>query len=41
MRMLFMPKPMLLSDLDVWVKPDSKRYVRPCLPFSRLASSDS
>ncbi|KAL6865655.1 RNA polymerase II transcription factor B 52 kDa subunit [Amphichorda felina] len=25
MRMLFMPKPMLLSDLDVWVKPDSKR----------------
>ncbi|KAF4122770.1 transcription initiation factor TFIIH subunit 4 [Geosmithia morbida] len=25
MRMLFMPKPMLLSDLDVWVKPDSKK----------------
>lgn len=23
--MLFMPKPMLLSDLDVWVKPESKK----------------
>ena len=32
MRMLFMPKPMLLSDLDVWVKPESKRSVKSQLP---------
>ncbi|TWU76065.1 RNA polymerase II transcription factor B 52 kDa subunit [Metarhizium rileyi] len=25
MRILYMPKPMLLSDLDLWVKPDAKR----------------
>lgn len=25
MRILYMPKPMLLTDLDVWVKPDAKR----------------
>ncbi|KAG5983009.1 hypothetical protein E4U55_000961 [Claviceps digitariae] len=25
MRILYMPKPMLLADLDVWVKPDAKR----------------
>ncbi|KAK2601996.1 RNA polymerase II transcription factor B 52 kDa subunit [Conoideocrella luteorostrata] len=25
MRILYMPKPMLLSDLDVWMKPDAKR----------------
>lgn len=25
MRILYMPKPMLLSDLDMWVKPDAKR----------------
>lgn len=29
MRMLFMPKPMLLNDLDIWVKPDSKKYDSP------------
>ena len=32
MRMLFMPKPMLLGDLDVWVKPESKRCVA-CYPL--------
>lgn len=26
MRILYMPKPMLLSDLDLWVRPDAKRY---------------
>ena len=26
MRMLFMPSPMLLTDLDTWVQPDSKRF---------------
>lgn len=25
MRMLFMPHPMTLNDLDVWVKPEAKR----------------
>ncbi|KAF5130293.1 General transcription and DNA repair factor IIH subunit TFB2 [Metarhizium anisopliae] len=25
MRILYMPKPMPLSDLDLWVKPDAKR----------------
>ncbi|RFU71834.1 rna polymerase ii transcription factor b subunit 2, partial [Trichoderma arundinaceum] len=25
MRMLFMPQPMTLTDLDVWVKPEAKR----------------
>ncbi|KAK7220760.1 hypothetical protein V2G26_008763 [Clonostachys chloroleuca] len=25
MRMLFMPAPMLLADLDLWVKPDAKK----------------
>ncbi|KAI8195865.1 General transcription and DNA repair factor IIH subunit TFB2 [Colletotrichum sp. SAR 10_65] len=26
MAILYMPKPMLLEDLDLWVKPDSRRY---------------
>lgn len=26
MRILYMPKPILLSDLDDWVKPSAKRY---------------
>lgn len=26
MRILYMPKPMLLSDLDLWVRPEAKRY---------------
>jgi transcription initiation factor TFIIH subunit 4 len=26
MAMLYMPKPMPLSDLEVWVKPEAKRY---------------
>ncbi|KAI8314134.1 General transcription and DNA repair factor IIH subunit TFB2, partial [Colletotrichum sp. SAR11_59] len=25
MAILYMPKPMLLEDLDLWVKPDSRR----------------
>ena len=26
MRILFVPKPTKLSDLDVWVKPEAKRF---------------
>lgn len=26
MRILYMPKPMLFTELDVWLKPDAKRY---------------
>ena len=26
--MLFMPKPMLLTDLDNWIKPDAKRCAK-------------
>jgi hypothetical protein len=29
MRILFVPGPILLTDLDAWVKPDCKRFVRP------------
>lgn len=28
MAILYMPKPMLLEDLDLWVKPDSRRYAQ-------------
>jgi hypothetical protein len=27
MRILYMPRPMLLSDLDLWVKPEAKKCV--------------
>lgn len=26
MRMLFLPHPMTLTDLDTWVKPEAKRF---------------
>lgn len=33
MALLYMPKPMLLEDLDAWVKAESKRWVpRPEFP---------
>ncbi|GJN71880.1 RNA polymerase II transcription factor B subunit 2 [Purpureocillium lilacinum] len=35
MRMLFMPKPMLLSDLDNWIKPDAKRQKDQALSILR------
>lgn len=28
MRMLYMPVPMTLADLDSWVKPEAKRFVQ-------------
>lgn len=33
MALLYMPKPMLLEDLDAWVRPDSKRCVLGPSPF--------
>ncbi|KAL3956203.1 hypothetical protein ACCO45_009049 [Purpureocillium lilacinum] len=35
MRMLFMPKPMLLTDLDNWIKPDAKRQKDQALSILR------
>ncbi|KAI9151592.1 RNA polymerase II transcription factor B subunit 2 [Paramyrothecium foliicola] len=35
MRILYMPKPMLLSDLDVWVKPEAKRQKDQALSILR------